>query len=152
MSGRARVIVKPRRARPLFGRHPWLFAGSVERVEGDPADGDEVVVHTHDGEFIARGLYNSRSQIRVRLYCWEPERELDVTFWRERLNDAIELRRDVLRLDDPVGACRLVFSEGDGLSGLVVDRYGQWLAVQLTSLALARRLETLTAQLVELCQ
>ena len=65
---------------------------------------------------------------------------------------AIELRRAALRLDEPRGACRLVFSESDGLSGLVVDRYGPWLVVQLTSLALARRLDTLVGHLVELCQ
>lgn len=148
----ARVILKPRRARPFFGRHPWVFAGSVERVEGDPQDGAEVLVYSREGRFIARGLYNSQSQIRVRLYSWNPARELDAAFWRERLVAAVELRRRVLRLDDPAGAWRLVFSEGDELSGLVVDRYGVWLVVQLTSFALAQRIETLVGLLVELCQ
>ncbi len=150
MMGPPRVIVKPRRARPLFARHPWLFAGSLERIEGNPADGDQVAVVTHDGEFVAWGLFNSRSQIRVRLYSWDEGRELDDSLWRERLTAAIALRRDVLRLDDPRGACRLVFSESDGLSGLVVDRYGPWLVVQLTSLGLAERTALLTPLLVEL--
>lgn len=150
--GMARVVVKARRARPLFARHPWLFAGSIERIEGEPADGDHVAVHSHSGEFIAHGLYNSRSQIRVRLYSWNTEEQLSTVFWRERLNRAMELRRHVLRLDDPRGAYRLAFSESDGLSGLVVDRYGPWLVVQLTSLALARRIDTLVGHLVEMCQ
>jgi 23S rRNA (cytosine1962-C5)-methyltransferase len=152
MIGVPRVFVKSRRARPLFARHPWLFAGSIERIEGEPADGDPVAVHTHNGEFIAHGLFNSRSQIRVRLYSWNQDEELGAAFWRERLIRAVELRRNVLRLDAQREACRLVFSESDGLSGLVVDRYGAWLVVQLTSLALARRVDMLVEHLVELCR
>jgi 23S rRNA (cytosine1962-C5)-methyltransferase len=152
MSGVASVFVKARRARPLFARHPWLFAGSIDRIDGEPADGDPVAVYAYNGEFIAHGLFNSRSQIRVRLYSWSKDQELGASFWRERLTRAIDLRRHVLRLDAPRGACRLVFSESDGLSGLVVDQYGPWLVVQLTSLALARRLDTLVEQLVDLCQ
>jgi 23S rRNA (cytosine1962-C5)-methyltransferase len=144
------VLVKQGRARPLFCRHPWVFAGSIARIEGDPPDGAEVAVATHSGEFIARGLYNSKSQIRARLYSWDPGCPLEVTFWRERLSRAVDLRRSVPHLDDPAGACRFVFSEGDGLSGLVVDRYGPWLAVQLTSLALAQRLPLFVELLVEL--
>ncbi|MBI3465029.1 MAG: class I SAM-dependent rRNA methyltransferase [Planctomycetes bacterium] len=147
-----RVIVKRGRARPLFARHPWLFAGSIERVEGSPTDGADLAVYSHQGEFIARGLFNSHSQIQVRLYSWDESRPLDQAFWRERLVRAIELRRDVLQLADPAGARRLVYSESDGLSGLVVDQYGPWLVVQLTSLALARRLDLLVSLLVELCQ
>ncbi len=144
-----RILLKPRRARPFFGRHPWLFAGAIGRMEGHPADGDEVAVHAHDGTFIAWGLYNSHSQIRVRLYSWDTAQPLDAAFWRAQLGHAIALRRDVLGLDNPQGACRLVFSEADGLSGLMVDRYGPWLAVQFTSLALAQREDTIVAHLVE---
>lgn len=145
-----RVILKSRRARPFFARHPWVFAGSIERVEGEPADGDEVVVASHEGEFIARGLFNSQSQIHVRLYSWDAARALDESLWRERIERAIALRRDVLHLDDPRGACRLIFSESDELSGLVVDRYGEWLVVQITSLAIARRLDLFIELLREL--
>ena len=100
------------------------------------------------GAFVARGLFNGRSQIRVRLYARDPV-PLDDAFFAERVRTAVRLRTDVLGLDDPAGACRLVFSEGDGLSGLTVDRYGPWLSVQLTSLALARRRDALLAALRE---
>jgi 23S rRNA (cytosine1962-C5)-methyltransferase len=146
------VLVKSRRARPLFARHPWVFAGSIDRVEGNPRDGDVVSVYTHSGEFIARGLFNAQSQIQVRLYSWDPAQPLDDEFWRTRLADALRLRRDILKLDDPAGACRLVYSEGDGLSGLIVDRYAGWLAVQFTSLALAMRQKVLVESLVDLCR
>ena len=99
-----------------------------------------------DGSFVALGLYNPASQIRVRLYDWRPEGRLDADFWRERVFRAVE-HRAALGLMDPAGACRLVFSEGDGLSGLTVDRYGRVLAVQFTSLALWHRRDVLLAAL-----
>jgi 23S rRNA (cytosine1962-C5)-methyltransferase len=147
-----RVVLGVRRAKPFFGRHPWVFAGAIAAVEGEPADGDEVELVSHEGVFIARGLFNSQSKIRVRLYSWQPDTPLDRTFFRNRLEAALRLRRDILGLDAPAGACRLVFSESDGLSGLTVDRYGRWLVVQFTALALARRRDLLVELLVELFQ
>ncbi|HTK77456.1 MAG TPA: class I SAM-dependent rRNA methyltransferase [Gemmataceae bacterium] len=145
-----RVVLKPRRAQPFFGRHPWVYAGAIAEVVGNPEDGDEVELVSSAGNFIARGLFNSRSKIRVRLYSWDVDRPLDEAFFRERFAAAIRLRRDVLGLDVPGGACRLVFSEGDRLSGLTVDRYDRWLAVQFTSLGLALRREMLATLLAEL--
>lgn len=146
-----RAILLPRRARPFHGRHPWVFAGAIDRVEGNPADGDEVDLVSHTGAFIARGLYNSKSKIRIRLYTWDENTTLDRDFFRVRLQGAIGLREG-LNLNDPAGACRLVFSEGDFLSGLIVDRYARWLVLQFTSLALARRREMLADILEELVQ
>ena len=97
------VILQPRRARPFYGRHPWVYAGAVAEVRGEPADGDEVDLYSHAGDFIARGLYNSRSKIRVRLYSWSPETALDAEFFRARLNQAIQLR-DMLGLNKPGAA------------------------------------------------
>ncbi len=107
-----------------------------------------MTVVSHEGTFIARGLFNSQSAIRVRLYRWE-EAPLDAAFWHDRIAAALRLRREVLGLDRPGGACRLVFSEADGLSGLVVDRYDRWLVAQFTSLALFERRETLLPILME---
>ncbi len=145
-----RVILQPRRARPFYGRHPWVYPGAISAVEGDPTDGAEVDLVSHTGNFIARGLYNSQSKIRVRLYSWSPDGALDRAFFRDRLEAAIRLRRDILKLDGPGRACRLVFSEGDGLSGLTVDRYDRWLVVQFTSLGLAQRRELFVELLAEL--
>jgi len=143
------VILKPRKARPIHGRHPWVLDSAVDRVEGDPADGDVVDLHDNKGKFIARGIFNSRSRIRVRLYTWNASESLDDQFWRDRLETAIQFRRQ-LGYDDPQGAARLVFSEGDGLSGLVVDRYADYLAIQITGLAMAVRLPQIADMLVEL--
>jgi 23S rRNA (cytosine1962-C5)-methyltransferase len=143
----ATVILKPKRARPFFGRHPWVLDSAVQRVDGSPADGDVVDLATHDGTFVARGLWNAASRLRVRLYAFDPAVRLDDTLWRARLEAAVGLRR-TLGLDDRAGAARLVNSEGDDLSGLIVDRYGDYLAVQVTALAMARRLEPLADMLV----
>jgi 23S rRNA (cytosine1962-C5)-methyltransferase len=145
----ATVILKPKRARPFFGRHPWVLDSAVQRVEGSPADGDVVDLATHDGNFVARGLFNAASRLRVRLYAFDPAVRLDDTLWRARLEGAVALRRS-LGLDDRAGAARLVNSEGDDLSGLIVDRYGEYLAVQVTALAMARRLEALADMLGEI--
>ncbi|HSN55947.1 MAG TPA: hypothetical protein VLT32_14840, partial [Candidatus Sulfomarinibacteraceae bacterium] len=132
------AFLKPRHDAPFRHRHPWVFSGSVGRVEGSPEDGAEVDLRDAEGGFVARGLYNGKSQIRVRLYSWDEAEALDAAFFRGRIERAIAFRRNVLGWLTPGTACRLVFSEADGLSGLVVDRYDDWLVVQLTSLALAR--------------
>ncbi len=95
-----RVLLKPKRSRPFFAGHPWVFAGSIERVEGDPRPGDEVAVASHEGTFIARGLYNPHSAIRVRLYRWEEE-PIDDAFWTARITDAVRMRREVLAAGRP---------------------------------------------------
>jgi len=139
----ATVVLKPKRARPFFGRHPWVLDSAVLRLDGEPAEGDVVDLATHDGTFVARGLWNPASRIRVRLYAFDAATQLDAAFWRTRLEAAVGLRR-VLGLDDRTGGCRLVNSEGDGLSGLIVDRYGEHLAVQVTAAALVPRLEMIS--------
>ncbi len=146
------VTLKPRHALPFFKRHPWVFAGAIRSVNGDPQPGDEVVLQSHEGEFIARGLFNPHSQIRVRLYSWDQEASLDRAFWKARLQSAFQLRDGLFGRTGDVTAYRLLNSEADGVSGLTVDRYDRWLSVQFTSLAIARRQELLIELLVELTQ
>jgi 23S rRNA (cytosine1962-C5)-methyltransferase len=138
----ATVVLKPKRARPFFGRHPWVLDAAVLRVDGTPADGDVVDLATHDGTFVARGLWNAASKLRVRLYAFDAASKLDDALWRARIASAVGLRQS-LGLADTGGAARLVNSEGDDLSGLIVDRYGAWLSVQVTALAMAHRLDTI---------
>jgi 23S rRNA (cytosine1962-C5)-methyltransferase len=148
-SASSRVVLKPRRARPFFARHPWVFDTSIDRVIGEPSAGDVIDVVSFEGQFIARGLYNPASTIRVRLYRWD-DGPLDEAFWARLLASAVRLRHEVLGLADERSACRLVFSEGDGLSGLTVDRFDRWLVAQFTSLALYGRRDLLLGLLSEL--
>jgi 23S rRNA (cytosine1962-C5)-methyltransferase len=137
---------------PFFSRHPWVFQGAIEKIDGDPAPGDAVAVHAQDGVFIAWGLFNPASNIAIRLYSWDEATPLNDDFWRQRIDDAIGLRRVLFPQFLPNQAFRLIYSEADGLSGLTVDRYGDWLLVQLTSFALAQRQEVLLQGLRETLQ
>jgi 23S rRNA (cytosine1962-C5)-methyltransferase len=143
------VILKHQKARPLYARHPWVLDSAIERIEGEPANGDVVDLISDKGKFIARGLWNGNSRIRVRLYTWDHAQPLDETFWLRSLENAVQFRRQ-LGYDDPRGAARLVFSEGDGISGLIVDRYADYLAVQVNALAMAVRLPIIVPMLMEL--
>lgn len=148
----SKVILKPKRAQPFFGRHPWVFAGAIDRIDGTPADGDEVDLVSTAGNFVARGLYNSQSKIHVRLYSWQEGVALDRDFFRARLATALHLRHDILKLNTPDAGYRVCFSESDYLSGMIVDRYGDWLTVQFTALGLAKRREMIADVLRELLQ
>lgn len=143
----ADVVLRPRRAQPFFGRHPWVFAGAIAavRVNGSESSGETtpelppgtpVRLISHEDRFVAWGLWNHASRIRVRLYSWQEDVPPSAGLWAQRLDAAIASRRLMTDLDDPQVGCRLVFSESDGLSGLTVDRYGDYLLVQFTSRAL----------------
>lgn len=144
------VYLRAGKEKPLLRGHPWVWDTSVERVDGTPADGDVVNVVTN-GAFIGRGVFNSRSRLRVRLYTWSADQDLSASFWQERVESALTWRKR-LQLVGPQQAVRLVFSESDGLSGLVVDQYGEHVVVQVNALAMAVRLTMLTELLVAMLQ
>lgn len=129
--------LKSRKCGPAIGRHPWVFSHIIETVEGNPKDGDVVDVHG-EGRFLAYGIFNSKSEIRARLYSWNEREELTPGFFANRIRDAIQLRKR-LGLLNADGACRLIFSEGDRLSGLVVDYYAGHLVCQINSRAIFER-------------
>jgi 23S rRNA (cytosine1962-C5)-methyltransferase len=145
------VILKPRRSAPFAGHHPWLFSGALDQVSGSPLPGDSVKVCDEDGKFLAYGLYNSHSQIRVRLYSFQKQDILTDVFWHDKVTEAINLREEVLGFKPlPDNAYRLINSEGDGLSGLTADRYGDYLVVQFTSKALYTHKDILFKALIDL--
>jgi 23S rRNA (cytosine1962-C5)-methyltransferase len=126
-----RLILKPGREKSLRHRHPWVFSGAIARVEGDPAPGDTVAVVAHDGAPLAWAAWSPASQIRARVWSFDPGARIDEDFLAARLAAAIARRAGLL--DEGHDACRLVHAESDGLPGLVVDRYGDTAVVQLLS-------------------
>ena len=146
-----RVILKDRKARPFFGRHPWVFESAIAAVEtpdgNEPPPGSVAELWSAKNEFIAHGLWNSHSNIKLRLYSWDSSVHFDESLIAERIRKAVDLRRQAFDLTSPTAGCRLVFSEGDDLSGLTVDLYADYLLVQFTSLALYQYREAIIATL-----
>ena len=130
------------RERSLERRHPWVFSGAVERVDGAPEPGDTVLVRAADGTVLGRGSYSPASQIRVRMLTTDPDEPVDDTFIASRVTAAAARRERLLRSGETDSA-RLVFSEADGLPGLVADRYGDTVVCQLTTAGADRWRETI---------
>lgn len=129
--------LKPQRQFPFLARHPWVHAHALAEDGRDLESGQVIDLLDHDGNWVARGLVNPASRLRVRLYAFDSSIELGEAFWASRIDAAIARRR----LSSPVepdGAERLIFSESDLISGLIVDRYADYLGVQFTSAALMR--------------
>ena len=150
MTDLPRVVFEiPPGATVFFSRHPWVLAGAVERIEGDAVPGQPVDLVTDKGEWVARGLMNPESRLRIRLYSWDQAGTLDDAAFIKRLDWAIDLRETSSACWGDDSACRLVFSEGDALSGLIVDKYGPYLVVQPVAKVIFDRIEPLIARLVE---
>ena len=132
-----------------MGRHPLLYRKRVKRLEKARA-GDLVAVYGPAEELLGYGLCNPRSEILVRMLFYGPELPDDAR-WRRWLERAVQLRRDLLRLDDVTDAYRLVHAEADRLSGLVVDRLGDTLSAEAYSLGMYQRAPAILALLAEMC-
>jgi 23S rRNA (cytosine1962-C5)-methyltransferase len=146
----ATVFLKNGREKSLRRRHPWVFSGAIARVDGSPGPGATVNVVTEGGVFLARGAYSPASQIRVRVWTFDQREGVDREFFRRRLARAVESRRRLGLLGDE-HACRLVFAESDGLPGVIVDRYAQFLVCQFLSAGADLWRDTVADLLIELC-
>jgi 23S rRNA (cytosine1962-C5)-methyltransferase len=129
----AGLVVKPR-AR-IFHGHDWVFSGEVLKVFGKPADGDVISLKDGKDRLIGSGIYNSKSQIVARRFS-RRKQDLDLDFFQRRVAQAAEYR--VRRGVNP-HLCRVVWSESDGLPGVIVDRYGDNLVLQTLTLAMDQR-------------
>ena len=135
------LVVKPR-ARILHG-HDWVFRGEVLKVFGSPADGDVISLKDGRDRLLGSAIYNSRSQIVARRFS-RRKQELDLDFFQRRIAQAVEYRA---RRGIEPRLCRLVWSESDGLPGVVVDRYGDCLVLQTLTLAMDQRKELIVRAL-----
>jgi 23S rRNA (cytosine1962-C5)-methyltransferase len=126
------VTLRRGRAKPIWAGHPWVLSGAVAKVGGEPAPGDVVTVFDDAGRPIGRGFFAPKARITVRMLSLDPDEAIDTAFFARRVERAVDLRASLGLPDDRTTAYRLVHSEGDGLPGVVVDRYGEYLVVQLT--------------------
>lgn len=128
-----RLTVHRERSRSLFDRHPWVYYGALKHPPKNLPAGLVVDLLDERGTFLARGGFNDASQIAVRVFTFRDE-PVDAAFIRRRVAAAVARRAPLL--DAETDSCRLVFGEADGLPGLIVDRYGEWLVVQILSAAM----------------
>ncbi len=142
------AYLKPGREKAALNRHPWIFGGAIDRIEGQVEDGDIVTVRDARGTFVGRGYLNRRSQIVVRLLTWDEGEPIDSPFWARRIVAAVSHRQS-LAADPTTTAYRLIHAEADLLPGLTVDRYNDYLVVQCLTLGIARRQQEILAALLQ---
>lgn len=137
----ASIVIKKDRDKPIRNQHPWIFSGAIDEVRGNPTPGEIVTVLSHNGSFLARGYWNAKSQIQVRLLTWQDE-SISEDWWRARLKRAIDTRTQ--------STCRLINAESDYLPGLVVDRYENWLVLQALTLHIDQQKDKIAQLLWEI--
>ncbi len=145
-----KLILKDGREKSLLRRHPWIFSGAIGRVEGAPADGDTVQIHSAQGAFLAHAAYNSQSQITARVWSWREADNIDAGFFRTKITQALAARK-ALNIAQHSNGMRLIHAESDGLPGLIVDQYGDVLVMQIGSAGAECWRDTCADILQELC-
>jgi len=147
----AKLFLQAGRERSVQRRHPWVFSGAVERLEGDVKSGDTVQLCDVKGGFLAWAAYNSESKIVARVWSWLATEKIDADFFRRKIASALTLRKD-LKLDVHSNGMRLIHGESDGLPGLIVDQYADVLVLQLGSAGAEHWREVFVDCLQELCE
>ncbi len=127
--------------------HPWIFQKMVEKPERKIPNGGVVDILDRDGKWVARGLYNGHSRITLRVLTADANEQIDASFFAKRIERAVSLRRELLKLDDVTDAYRLIHSEADGLSGLVVDRFGSTLVLEFFAAGMYRFRDVIRTEL-----
>jgi 23S rRNA (cytosine1962-C5)-methyltransferase len=143
------IQLKRGREKSLKRRHPWIFSGALDKVQGKPGAGDTVEVHDASKNVLARAAYSPKSQIRARVWTFDPKEEIDSLFFRNRIQKALALR-EALPAARHTNALRLVNGESDGLPGLVVDRYADVLVAQFLAAGVERWRDPILDALMEL--
>ena len=138
----ATVVLKKGRAKSIKNYHPWVYSGAIDRVEGDYQPGDIVRVVSYDGNFQAKGFINPKSQLFVRVLTFTDE-PIDATFFEQRLHAALKQRQRLLPAR--TNAFRVVNSDADRLSGLIVDYYNGIVVLQINSLGMDRLRDVVVA-------
>lgn len=143
-----RLHISRGREKSLLRRHPWIYSGAIKKVEGVCDAGDTVEVVDADGKLLGKAAWSPLSQLQGRMWSFDPAEEIDENFFRRRIKAAVSYR-ELLGMNDPTGGCRLIFSEADGLPGVIVDRYGEYAAVQFLSCGAEKHREMIGKLLLE---
>jgi 23S rRNA (cytosine1962-C5)-methyltransferase len=141
------LVLQPGRERSLQRRHPWVFSGALGRMQGRAEPGATVLVVASDGTPFGRAAYHPTASIVARMWTFDPDEEIDEAFFARRIVAAVARRAGLAARTDAV---RLVFGESDGLAGVVADRYGDVVVLQLGTPGADRWRDVLVGQLAAL--
>jgi 23S rRNA (cytosine1962-C5)-methyltransferase len=128
----ATLILHPGKEKSVLRRHPWLFSGAVAQLDGRARPGDTVDVVSHEGRPLGRAAWSPASQIRARMWSFAADETIDHAFFKRRVAASVA-RRDALPELAGQQGLRLIHAESDGLPGVIADRYGDTVVVQLTT-------------------
>jgi 23S rRNA (cytosine1962-C5)-methyltransferase len=142
------IVLKSGRDKSVNRRHPWIFSGALERIDGTPQSGETVEIRSADGKPLALAAWSPQSQIRARVWSFDAASRIDAAFFRDRIDRAVALR-SALSAQRHTNAMRLVHAESDGLPGLVVDRYADVLVAQFLSAGVEHWRDTILDALVQ---
>lgn len=145
------VFLKKGKEKAVLQRHPWVFSGAIERVKGKPANGDIVKLLDAQNRFMAYGFYNDQSRVALRLLEWDETVTVDDNWFRQKVATAVESRNYVLQ-SGKTNTCRLIFSEADYLPGLIVDKYADYLSVQILTSGIQNNIAVIIDELQQLLQ
>jgi len=128
----AELFLKPGREKSVLLHHPWIFSSAVSEIKGEVNSGDTVSVLTSGGEKLGSAAYSQTSQIKARMWTWDPKEKVDEEFFNKKVQSAVEMRQKFI-VTPECSAYRLVFGESDGLPGLITDLYDNVLVMQVLS-------------------
>ncbi|WED23143.1 class I SAM-dependent methyltransferase [Vibrio sp. JC009] len=143
----ASIFLTKGREKSLKRRHPWIFSRGIERVEGQPESGKTVDVYANNGQWLAKAAYSPSSQIRARVWSFEKQ-DINKDFFVKRIQQAQLLRDDCIERDGLTGY-RLIAAESDGLPGITIDKYQNFLVCQLLSAGAEYQKSVLVEALIE---
>jgi 23S rRNA (cytosine1962-C5)-methyltransferase len=143
-----KIILNKGKDKAAWQLHPWVFSGAINKKEGKIQNGDIVSVYNCDNEFIAYGIFNTTSRVAVRLLEWNPANQIDEVWWRVRIQKAIQNRRHLLTENND--SVRLIFAEADFLPGLIVDKYADFISIQVHAAGVENVKNIIVDELVKL--
>lgn len=144
------ILLKKGKDKAAWQLHPWIFSGAIAKIIGRPENGDLVSVYNDDREFIAYGYYNGESRVAIRLLEWDPAKQVNEDWWRERIRKAVKARKAIF--NEQTNTARLIFSEADFLPGLIADRFGDFISLQILTSGIERVKSVIVDELHQLFQ
>lgn len=142
------IKLKKGKEKAVRQMHPWVFSGAIEQIKGKPQNGEIVVLNDYNNAFLAYGFFNDKSRVAVRLIEWDSEKEINENWWRKKIKTAVK-NREFLDTEHN-NTYRLIFSEADYLPGLIVDRYADYLSVQILTSGIDRAKDIIIDELQQL--